>query len=163
MEAFRFTDADLQVNRTGRMSGEQHYWFVDRLLRHIFICAGLVAVATWFLVDSFNHQWPFFGSEGVWLARIIAGIDFIYCIYFAVYSLLNVLVGLIVRTVVSAYAKGHVCRRGRSIYDRLDIVNDVDKLRFERPKRVFRTIVNNEYYTVYYAPRSKIILALEIS
>jgi hypothetical protein len=147
--AFDFTDADLQTNYEGKMSRHQHYWLVDRLLRRTLICIGVGVVAAYVFIN--------FRSDSV--NSIVAGIVFFAAAIYGLGNFWMMGLDLIYKNVESISGEVHLGVHGRG---NLTYTLNIVQLRFDIDKKNSHAVVNGETYTVYYAPRSKVILAAEV-
>jgi len=157
MDAFDFDDSDLQANYQNRMSGKQRYWFLDRYLKQIFLSIAFVVVITLFCFSELQNPFPLLGSMGNLLFILVVFLTSIFTVIVWLWNLSLDLIGGGVRFI---RGEGHI-RLGRSrSWNPYQL--HVEGLRFEIPRGKHTAFPVAEYYTVYYAPRSKIILAVEV-
>jgi hypothetical protein len=158
-DTFHFSDADLAANRAGRMGKEQHYWFVDSFLRRTFISLGITVCLGYLsfrsLRDSLSSS---FGI--VTIGPLLLGLAFLIGIVFTVRNSWQMLIDAISwrADVVAGRGRISVRRQGRATLYSLDIEN----FSFDISKKATEAIIDDKYYSVYYAPHSKVILSVEV-
>lgn len=159
MLAFNFTDADLKVNHKGKMSNHQHYWLVDRLLRETLICIAVAGVAGWILTNYVQGN-PIFRivNDPFWL--IVGGIAFFAATVYGLGNLWDTSIDLIRRQVSDISGIVHLGLHSRN-RNRIYTL-EIGDIRFEIPEKTRHAVIDGEVYTVYYAPCSRIILAVEV-
>ncbi len=160
-EIFDFIDSDLKANRDGHMSAKQRYWLVDKFLRKILPPIMITVVYSWFLFVSSNVA-PVPSSDPANTSTFALFIWLILVIW-AVTAFIDgwqLLTDILKQTVDVESGKGraHVYRQQRATFYRLVIA----KSSFKIPKEAVELLTNDEYYAVYFAPQSKVILSVEV-
>ncbi|SRR5258706_11081784 len=163
MEILDFKKDDLKENHYGRMSRHQHYWLVDRWLRKLFLNIGgavlLGGVGYYFTTHPVGNS-----PNLVWTLLLI--ITIIGTLVAGIMSFSNMLVDIVNRKIGVASGPGQleVYHANRHIVYRLYVEDEQadEAIRFDVPRKLYDALVDNQNYTVYYAKRSKVILAIEV-
>ena len=158
-DTFHFSDEDLAANRNGQMGEQQHYWFVDSFLRRTFIFLGITVCLGYLSFTSLRDN-SFSGIAIVTIGPLLLGLAFIIGIVFTVRNSWRMLVDAVSRRVdvISGTGRISIRRQGRATLYSLDIEN----LSFDISQKATQAIIDDKYYSVYYAPHSKVILAVEV-
>jgi hypothetical protein len=157
MEALGFKKDDLKENYYGRMSSHQHYWFIDKWLRRTIIYFG-GAILLGAALYHFGRN-PVGGSvDVVWVFIMLVAVVGVTLSGMIIFR--DMLIDLVRRKVERISGLGklklhhHRNSRTYSLY--------IEDERFPISKEIYNALVDNEHYTVYYAPRSKVIVAIEV-
>lgn len=170
MTAFDFQVEDLEANRRGSMSRHQHYWFVDRFLRTIFVAIVVIALLGLWLYNTLNH--PIFGSSiDVFLPAFALAVAVIA----AVFVLWNTFLDIVRRKIATISGICVSIKESKSfsyylaVYDENDLGKVLSQYRLRRGSTRFMithdqkdALVDGERYIVYYALHSRVIFAVEI-
>jgi hypothetical protein len=102
-----------------------------------------------------------FGPEVSTFWTLITGLAFVAAIVDVTFNLRNLLHDLIIRRVRIVSGQGRLQHHSRGRGSRYCTL-DIKGYQFKIPDDATKAIADDENYTVYYAPHSKIILAIEI-
>src|SRR4051812_44987095 len=144
MEILRFSKRDLKANQNGHMSREQHYWFIDRFLRRSLSFIGITVVGGWI----------FFRTTNPTLVVICVTV----AIVFGLVEGWKMLVDLIKKEVTIVTGPGYI---HWSSFSKAYFF-EVKESRFQISRKLSQALVSDMNYTVYFARRSRIILAIEV-
>ena len=159
-EIFDFTDADLKANHDGRMSSKQHYWFIDKLLRTVLLAIAITVAGGWLLFSIVQGREPF----GLWQISpipLFLGFALVVWIIFSGVKVWQLLIDVMTQKVDVVIGKGRVHRYwyGRDL-KRYGLV--IKNEGFAVTKKAASFLNDDEYYTVFFTVRSRVILSIEV-
>ncbi|MDQ7027116.1 MAG: hypothetical protein Q9P01_21880 [Anaerolineae bacterium] len=154
MEALNITEDDITANREGRITPEQKLNLQKRVRRRIiFIVLGAI-----FLLVLGIYTVNVFLREGV------TGNSIPPALTFTVGLLIELIVVMIVGRFGNDVKDGHVeAMQGLAVVKSGETYSlSVNNIRFNAPQKAIIRIKHLEPHIIYYLPRSKVVLSVEV-